>query len=177
MNNDYYTLFDTLVRDNQDRIFSYCVVRLGEVHGEEVAQEVFVAAWQGLPNFRHEATLETWLLGIAKYKCIQALRNYRRREEILRLSEQEIRTYMHPDPPDPLDVRVQAMDTQVRRNRLAQSLSKLKDEERLVVNLRYMKGIAVSEIAELLDRSEAAVRKRLLRALQRLRKALHDDSQ
>jgi DNA-directed RNA polymerase specialized sigma24 family protein len=42
--------------------------------------------------------------------------------------------------------------------------------------LRYHKGLPVSEVAELLGKSEAAVRKRLLRALQRLRKIMDADT-
>jgi DNA-directed RNA polymerase specialized sigma24 family protein len=33
-----------LLRDYQARVFRYCVTRLGEAYGEEVAQEVFVVA-------------------------------------------------------------------------------------------------------------------------------------
>lgn len=173
-NEDPRAVFDALVRDYQDRVFRYCVTRLGGLHGEEVAQEVFLAAWEGLSKFRHEAAIETWLLGIAKFKCMPMLRNHRRREEILQVFEEEIRTNTHPDHED---TQTEEADFQERRDQLAQSLRKLKDEERLLVNLRYTKGIAVSEIAELLGKSEAAVRKRLLRALQRLRKVMHDGAE
>ncbi len=171
---DLQTSFETLLRDHQDLVFRYCVQRLGEFHGEEVAQEVFVAAWQGLNKFEYRATVGTWLLGIAKNKCMQVLRNHNRRREILQVSEEEIRTHLHPEPSDPLEEKIRIVDSHDRRNQLVQSLRGLKEEERLIVNLRYTKGIAVGEIAELLGRSEAAIRKRLLRTLQRLREAMND---
>lgn len=165
--------FDALVRENQDRIFAYCVARLGALHGEEVAQEVFLAAWLGLAKFRYEAAPETWLLAIAKHKCMQVLRNSRRREEIVRVFMEEIRINTHPDPNQ---TEAEEAHTRERRDRLARGLNLLKDEERILVNLRYAKGIAISEITELLGKSEAAVRKRLLRALQRVREAMRDVS-
>src|SRR5262249_55749838 len=65
---DYrHDVLTALLRDHQEQIFRYCVTRLGEVAGEEVAQEVFLTAWESLPKFRQEASLATWLTGIAKY--------------------------------------------------------------------------------------------------------------
>jgi RNA polymerase sigma factor (sigma-70 family) len=54
-------------------------------------------------------------------------------------------------------------------------MSKMREVERLLLNLRYHKGLPVAEVAELLGKSEAAVRKRLLRALERLRKIMTTD--
>ena len=43
-----YDVLTALVRDYQVGIMRYCVTRLGEDIGEEVAQEVFVTAWDTL---------------------------------------------------------------------------------------------------------------------------------
>ena len=161
-----------LLRVHQDRIFRYCTVRLGDIHGEEVAQEVFVTAWKNLPTFRLESTIETWLTGIAKYKCAQAFRNRTRRQTIARTCAEDIRQRAHAEVPDiPEHLAV----TQGQLAQLADCLAKLQDDERILLNLRYTKALAISEITELVGKSEAAVRKRILRALQRLR-ALMDDT-
>lgn len=68
-------IFTRLVQDYQDRIYRYCVDRLGEAQGEEIAQDVFLTAWENLAKFRQESMVSTWLTGIAKNKCIQAFRN------------------------------------------------------------------------------------------------------
>ena len=47
-------VFTVLVQEYQDRIFRYCVTRVGEGQGEEIAQEVFLTAWENLPKFRQE---------------------------------------------------------------------------------------------------------------------------
>ena len=155
-----------LVRSYQDRIFRYCVVRLGEVHGEEVAQEVFVTAWETLTKFRRESTLETWLTGIAKHKCMQAFRNRTRRQAMAETFVDDIRAQAHATIPEsPEDLMV----NQHQFVLLSHGLAQLRDDERILLNLRYSKGLQVTEVAELVGKSEVVVRKRLLRALQRLR--------
>ena len=57
---------------------------------------------------------------------------------------------------------------------LAHGLQQLREDERILLNLRYYKGLPAAEVAELVGKSEAAVRKRLLRALQRLRKLMEE---
>jgi RNA polymerase sigma factor (sigma-70 family) len=167
-----YEVLTALVRDHQDRIFHYCATRLGEVHGEEVAQEVFITAWETLPKFRQDASIETWLIGIAKYKCIQAFRNRARRQSLVRTCMEDIRQRAHSEAPQGPEHVVAA---QGQFARLAHSLTRLRDDERILLNLRYIKGLSIAEIVELVGKSEAAVRKRLLRALQRLRKIMDED--
>jgi RNA polymerase sigma-70 factor (ECF subfamily) len=168
-----YEVLTTLVRDYQDRVFRYCVTRLGEGYGEEVAQEVFLTAWENLPKFRQEAAIETWLVGIAKYKCIQTLRNRARRRAIAGAFEVDIREYAHSEAPEAPEHMALA---QTQLARLAHCLAQLRDDERILLNLRYTKGLSIAEIVELVGKSEVAVRKRLLRALQRLREMVDETS-
>jgi RNA polymerase sigma-70 factor (ECF subfamily) len=65
---------------------------------------------------------------------------------------------------------------QTQSTRLAHSLAQFRDDERLLLNLRYIKGLSVAEIVELSGKSEAAVRKRLLRALHRLQEMMDEAS-
>lgn len=162
-------VFTSLVQEYQDRIYRYCVNRLGEAQGEEIAQDVFLTAWENLAKFRQESTISTWLTGIAKNKCIQAFRNRGRRQTIASTFVEDIRYQSHAEGAiSPEDT---VMD-EARREELAQGLARMREDERLLLNLRYHKGLPV---AELLGKSEAAVRKRLLRALERLRKIMNAD--
>jgi len=158
-----------LMREQQDQIFRYCVTRLGEVYGEEVAQEVFVTAWESLPKFRHDSKIETWLVGIAKYKCAQAFRNRTRRQAIARTFVDDIRQQTHTDA---TERSAYLAGVEEPFARLAHAMHQLRDDERILLNLRYTKALPITEIAALVGKSEAAVRKRILRALQRLRQIM-----
>ena len=90
-----WEVVSSLMQDHAKGILQYCTTRLGEGIGEEVTQEVFVAAWQQLPTYRPEAPLSTWLFAIARHKCQQAYRNRARRQAIDRLCIEEIRARTH----------------------------------------------------------------------------------
>ena len=160
-------VFTVLVQEYQDRIFRYCVTRVGEGQGEEIAQEVFLTAWENLPKFRQESAIGTWLTGIAKNKCSQAFRNRSRRQTIVATFVEDIRYQTHTAETDSPE---HAMIDQARFAELSGCLDQLRDDERLLLTLRYYRELPVAEVAELMGKSEAAVRKRLLRALQRLRR-------
>jgi len=165
-------VFTTLVQAYQDRIYRYCVNRLGEAQGEEIAQDVFLTAWENLTKFRQESTISTWLTGIAKNKCIQAFRNRGRRQTIATMFVEDIRHQSHAE--GAVSPEYTVID-EAQREALVQGMAKMREDERLLLNLRYHKGLPVAEVAELLGKSEAAVRKRLLRALERLRKIMNAD--
>lgn len=161
-----------LLQNYQDRVFRYCVTRLGEVQGEEIAQEVFLTAWQSLPKFRQDSAIETWLVGIAKYKCVQAFRNRTRRRDIAHAFMDEIRQRAHVESPEGPE-RVAA--AQGEFTHLAHCMTQLRDDERILLNLRYTKDLSIPDIADIVGKSEAAVRKRILRALQRLRTLVDEE--
>lgn len=167
-------VLEELFSAHRDRLFRYCVGRLGEIYGEEVAQDVFVSAWENLAKFRQDSTLETWLFGIAKNKCQQAVRNVVRRRTLSEQFLAEIRASAHAKASSPPG---QQTLEQVRFIQLAAGLARLRDDERLLVNMRYTKGLSVAEIAELFGKTEAAVRKRLLRALRHLSELMNDDTE
>lgn len=160
-----------LMQDHAKDVLQYCTTRLGEGLGEEVTQEVFVAAWQQLPRYRPEAPLATWLFAIARNKCQQAYRNRARRQTIAQLCVEEIRERTHlGGPPSPEGAITQA--SQVAR--LAVCLTQLRETDRIVLTLWYWREIPVSDIADITGKSVAAVRKQLTRAQQRLKELMDD---
>jgi RNA polymerase sigma-70 factor, ECF subfamily len=61
--------FALLVQRHQRRVFTMVLRMLqDDEEASEVTQEAFLAAWQGLPSFRGQASFATWLYRIA-YHC------------------------------------------------------------------------------------------------------------
>jgi RNA polymerase sigma-70 factor (ECF subfamily) len=166
-----WEIVEALMRDHGEAIMRFCVARLGEGLAEEVVQEVFVAAWEGLPRYRPTESLQAWLFGIARNKCQQVYRNRARRQSIDERDLELIRDRAHASGPTlPEDNMAQA----TMRGRLHDSLSKLPSEDRILLTLWYWKELPVVEIAEIMGRTEAAIRKRLTRAQQRLKELMHE---
>ena len=71
--------FDQLVLRHQSRVVQFARGRLdASIDAEDVAQEIFVAAWRQLPLFRGRSQFKTWLFGIALNWCAEAARRQRR---------------------------------------------------------------------------------------------------
>jgi RNA polymerase sigma-70 factor (ECF subfamily) len=135
--------------------------------GEEVAQEVFLGAYAALPRFRREASFRTWLLAIARKQCLKALRDRRRQWRLEEKQRHEIARGAHRTPPDRPEEEPEALLQGVRRG-----LERLCAAERTVLLLRYETGLTLVEVAHLLGRLEAGVRRQLTQALARLRAVL-----
>jgi RNA polymerase sigma-70 factor (ECF subfamily) len=160
----------TLMHDYGDAIMQYCLTRLGEGLADEITQEVFVTAWQQLPKYRSTAPVRTWLFGIAHHKCQQTYRNWARRQAIAQAFGEEIRGRAHAQAPlTPDDLKTQG-EISVQ---LHASLEKLRTEDRIVLTLWYWKELPLTEVADIMGKSVAAMRKQLSRAQQRLKELLH----
>jgi RNA polymerase sigma-70 factor (ECF subfamily) len=146
-------------------IFAYCRLRLPSWEdAEDVANEVFLAAFEALPRYRPRGNgFRSWLFGIAHNRVI----GHRRRQgprttlpfaDLLRA----------PDPAPPLDEQIAHAD---QWNRTLAMLALLPETERRVCELR-LSGLTFGEIADVLKKRNAAVRKAESRAEERLRRLL-----
>ena len=58
--------FERLYRTHVNRVFSLCTRMCGSrTRGEELTQDVFVRAWEKLPQFRGDAQFSTWIHRVA----------------------------------------------------------------------------------------------------------------
>ena len=128
---------------------------------EEAAQSAWVVAWRRLADLRDGAKLRPWLMSIAANEARQLTRSKRRR------SLREI-AVLDPSTP-PMDAM--AAD----RVDLANALTMLEPRDRELLGLRYLAGMDSAEIGKAVGMSPTAVRSRLARARERLRKELGDD--
>jgi RNA polymerase sigma factor (sigma-70 family) len=167
---DYRQALEALVQDYQRLIIRHCTAMLGNTaYGEEITQEVFLRAYAAMPRFRQEASIRTWLLAIARKQCLKALRDRRRRKRLEQDQQSEIARGAHRAPPDPSDE-----DPEMLRQRVRQGLDQLGPAERTVLLLRYETGLTLVEVAHILGRSEASVRRQLARALEQLREIIDE---
>ncbi|MEZ5238173.1 MAG: sigma-70 family RNA polymerase sigma factor [Microthrixaceae bacterium] len=129
---------------------------------EDAVQETMIKAWQGLPRFRGESSLRSWVLRIAHNTAVSMLR--RRRESVLDPQDMpEI-----AGGPDP--ARSSAAMSDLRDVRAA--LESLDELSRSVVVLREVEGMSYQEIAETLEVPVSTVKTRLLRARRSLAAAI-----
>lgn len=149
------------------RIFNLIYYNTGDViSAEDLLQVVFFKVFRGLPGFRHQSSLLTWIYRIAINEC----QNYLKRRglryvpfEAILGTEEEFAPQARPD-----ELRAATEKREIIRLALMELSPKL----RSVVVLKYMDDLSYDEIAAVLDCSQGTVASRLNRALEKLEKSL-----
>jgi RNA polymerase sigma-70 factor (ECF subfamily) len=168
----YPEALDHLVRGYQRVIVSFCRTQLGHAgeggRAEEVAQEVFLAAYQSMPRFQRQTSLRAWLFAIARNRCLQERRNYGRRAQRLDIHRDTVAAAVHAD--NPRSAEEQSMSEE-ELERLRVSLGELRKWERELLIKRFCEGYTLAMLAqESAFWSESTIRNRLGQALEHLRK-------
>jgi RNA polymerase sigma-70 factor, ECF subfamily len=153
--------FRRVVELHHQRIYRVAYAVMAE-EGEaaEVTQETFIKAWRGLPRFRGDAALATWLTRLALNTARDHLRRQRARQ-VLHL----LRGTARAGDDDPAEAVAE-------RDAVRHALGQLSPQARQIVALRYGQDHSIAEIAALLACPEGTVKSRLNGALIRLRAIL-----
>lgn len=167
----YPEALDQLVRGYQRVIVSFCRAQLGQAgeggRAEELAQDVFLAAYQRLPQWQRQAPLHAWLFGIARKRCLQERRNYWRRTQRFVAHRARVAGAVHRGQGIPLEARALSED---ELERLRASLVKLRKWERELLTKYFLEGYTFAMLAqESAFWSESTLRTRVTQALARLR--------
>ncbi|HEY8429131.1 MAG TPA: sigma-70 family RNA polymerase sigma factor [Sandaracinaceae bacterium] len=153
-------------REHGAAVGRLCMALLGDqAEAEETVQETLIAAHDAMGAFRGEGSVRAWLYGIARRKCARKLEMRLRRQRRLRLVH-DAEAAAAPD---------ELLEAQRRAERVRSALEQLKPSERDAVVLRYTAGLGYREIGEACGIDEAAARKRVSRALARMRNLLSDE--
>ena len=169
--------FSELVRRYQSRVYSLCFRWLRDpAKAEEVAQDVFIALYKSLADFRGESKLSTWIFRVATNHCKNRLvYGNRRRED----RHESIDAPIGGDDDGPVKqyaIDAPGPDASINRaeaSKLLQAaLDALDEDQREIVLLRDVDDLSYEEIAELLQLPKGTVKSRLHRARAELARRL-----
>jgi RNA polymerase sigma-70 factor (TIGR02960 family) len=172
--------FRELIDPYRRELQLHCYRILGSVQdAEDLLQETLLAAWRGLEGFDGRSSLRAWLYRIATNRCLNALRDRRRRprevEPIAAPPEPTRRSepiWLEPYPDALLDrVPDTSAGPQARYEvkeavalAFVAALQHLPPRQRAALVLRDVLGFRAAEVADMLETSEAAVKGALQRA-------------
>jgi len=160
--------FETIVEQHEAEVAALANRLLGWPGDvDDVVQEVFVAAFLGLKKFRGASRLRTWLFTITVNKC-RSLRFRRRR----RLRSVAVGEAAALESRERSGEKV-ALDRETLA-RVRRAIQVLPQKYREIVVLRYLQGLEVGEVCELLGITANAMQVRLNRARKRLKEQLGD---
>ena len=167
---------EQLVLANQDRVYSLAVRMTGDrEEGEDLAQEAFLKAWQGLPSFQGESSFATWVYRLTANVCIDHLRRRKRRREVVPAVSLDDEESGWAEPADlSQDPQRQLERTELRRA-VERGLAALPEHHRQVLVMRELGGLSYQEIGGKLDMDIGTVKSRISRARMALRKILLEE--
>jgi RNA polymerase sigma-70 factor (ECF subfamily) len=155
--------FDAIFAHHSRFIYKFIYAMLGDGSAaEELTQETFLAAYKSIHNLRGEASLRTWLCGIAKNVVYKSLRA--RRKEGLNSGE-EIESLGAADeknlPPD------EEFLSKELNHLIGAALARLDEDKRLVFTLKELQHLSYKEISEITGSSIPKLKTDLHRAKSR----------
>ncbi|MEO7368357.1 MAG: RNA polymerase sigma factor, partial [Gemmatimonadaceae bacterium] len=158
--------FERLYKSHVNRVFSVCTRMCGsKVRGEELTQDVFVRAWEKLPQFRGESAFSTWIHRVAVNIVLTDRKNEGRSR--MRLVEDEA----EEGTESPLQ-RASVMPMHGDRMDLNGAIAKLPAGARQIFVLHDVQGFKHEEIAEMCGITSGGSKAQLHRARLLLREAL-----
>ncbi|WP_233465454.1 RNA polymerase sigma factor [Paraburkholderia madseniana] len=125
---------------------------------EEVVNDTFMVVWKKAAEFRGDARVSTWLMGIAYRVTLRALRDGGLEHDSLALDfdTHAVEPFIDHEQADWLD----------------KGLSRLSAEQRLVMELAYVMGHSLEEIAQITESSVSTVKARMFHARVKLRNVM-----
>ena len=155
-----------LYRGNVVAVYSYLARRCGDRDvAEELTAEAFLAAVDALGRRPPRAADAGWLIGIARHKLVDY---WRRRER----QDRTLRSVALPE-----EAAADGALAALEPARAERALAGLPMRHRLVLTLRYLDGLAVTDVAQLLGTTVHGAESRLARARASLRAAYETEQE
>ena len=169
--------FEDLMKRTQKKVYNMAYRLSGNAaDAEDLTQEAFFRAYRSFDSYEGDKPFENWILRIVTRLYLDLLRHRRRRVQTVSYDnplhkdsgEDDLFFEQADDSANPESV---LMDASLGEE-LEEALRSLPAEQRMVVMLADMEGVAYKDIAEMLDAPVGTIRSRLHRTHKTLRKKL-----
>jgi len=160
--------FSSVVRSYQERLYWHIrKMVLSHEDANDVLQNTFMKAWNGLDGFRGESQISTWLYRIATNETLTFLTNKR------------LKMVSGMDEVEDLMLRNLQSDTYFNGNEVEFKLQKailtLPEKQRLVFNMKYFEDITYEEMEAILGTTTGALKASYHHAVKKIEKYLQEE--
>lgn len=153
--------FSELYRRHLQRVYAYHYARTGnQADAQDLTSQTFVAALESLPRYRAQGSFAGWLLGIAHHKLVDHYRSHAPAEPLV----DDI-----PMAGPPLE---EAAFDRLQLQQIAHGLRALTADRAEALTLRIFASLSVAETAQVMGKTEAAIKMLVHRALADLKASL-----
>jgi RNA polymerase sigma-70 factor, ECF subfamily len=148
------------------RVYRFILRIIGDTSvAEDLVSQVFLDVWRTAGQFEGRSQVSTWMLAIARFKALTALRN-RRHEDI---DQDEVLQIA-----DTGDTPETAMDRSQTALTLRDAISQLSPAHREIIDLVYYHEKSVEEVGQIIGIPQATVKTRMFYARKHLAELLRE---
>ena len=158
------TAFDELMLRYERQIYRVCYRFVdNRDDARDLAQEVFIKAFEHLPTFRRQSSLKTWLYRIAMNHCINHVK--KNSKEFVEVTEEigSTRPSVHAE-----------MEDREQREQFRQLVKRLPPKQKAILELRIHEQLSYEEIARISGRSVSTIKASVFFALEKIRKLIKE---
>lgn len=152
--------FEQLYDRYSDKVYRKCLSFVkDEAKAEDYTHDIFLKLVLNIGSYKETAKFSTWLYSITYNYCIDQTRIAKKYTETALDENFDV-------PEDDNDAEMAELEAQ----QLNKAMQKILPEEKSILMMKYQDDLSIKEISDSLDISESAVKMRLLRAKEKLRK-------
>jgi RNA polymerase sigma-70 factor (ECF subfamily) len=156
--------FQITYEQYRHRICKYIALKVNPMAADDLTQQVFLKAIENIHTFKENASLFTWIFKIAQNTVKNEFRSSSRKKEI---------------PYDFIDYESQSISLDFAKNveiriDISSALKKLNELDQQIISLRFFVDCTLLEISKIVGMRESAVKNRLYRSLEKLRRELKE---
>lgn len=154
-NTTYFTL---LYRRYAGKVFAKCISMLSDDGlARDATQDIFIKVLLNLGKFTEQSSFSTWVYSITYNYCIDIIR--KKKKNILIFSEDmgKVNASVEVDIPDSV---ILEMET----NRLEKVMEIMPPGDKAILNMKYIDDLQIKEIADVLNKTESAIKMQIMRA-------------
>ncbi len=159
--------FNLLYDRYSNKVFAKCISMLKDNDiAEDATQEIFVKVLLSLSKFNGKSKFSTWLYSITYNFCI----------DIIRKGKKDIITPL--DDNTYLDIEDNIDDSEILETnvfRLKEILEKMNIDDKSILMMKYQDDLSIKEICDLMDKTESAIKMKILRAKERFLKIYQEN--
>lgn len=174
--NELHQQFREIVKNYSDRIYNLALMKCNQVTlAEDICQVTFIRVYKGLPKFREEAQLGTWIYRIALNVCYTMIKK-----------ESQLSSTTVPfDDTAGHEVLEKQSDLEedfikeTQKYEIRKAIATLSTHQADAITLYYLKDFQYTEVAEIMDIPINTVKSHIRRAkanLQKLLVEVHDET-
>jgi RNA polymerase sigma factor (sigma-70 family) len=164
-NEAYYTL---LYRRYAGKVFAKCISMLGdEAAARDATQDIFIKILLNLSRFSEQSSFSTWLYSITYNYCIDQIRKKKKMPLLFTEDVSKVSKEVEVEVPD-------SVLLEMKQERLSKVMEQLPPGDKAILMMKYIDDLQIKDIAEILGKTESAIKMQIMRAKQKAQ-SLHDD--